>query len=619
MSSEEIVSLLIEARDAYYNSLVPIMNDEEFDALEDDLRSIEPDNPYFSKVGMQETAQSNPNEKQKIKHIIPMLSMQKAKTVEEVNNWIAKIKIVDLKFCIQPKIDGLSASCCYEKGKLLYVATRGDGLTGSNISHVAEFMKDIKPAIKFSNERIEIRGELYLPKNTEYNTEGRPLRNNCVGIINRKDNRDDLHYVRFAVYQISGMNQIFSEHDKILFLKNNGFNAVDSYKADTTEDINKYYNKYMNNLRSEWEYETDGLIITLDDNRLFSEVDNMWVVDHHHHYAIALKPPSERRTTKLLDIAWQISRQGNAVPVALFEPVIIGGAKIERATLNNFENVEKLNLHRGDSLIVERANDVIPFVRGKAADSTGNDLFANLVINDCPSCKTALVRSGVHLKCVNPDCPEKNIQQILYWVRESGVENVAEATIRLLYTKGLLKNIGSLYTIDENDLKNLEGFAEKKTANYLREIKNSRKMSVQDFIAKLGIPLVQKKSIAKLGIITLDDFINFSNTDYVIGKNIVEWKSDPDNMNLFKDLTAIMELFSEDTSSKDKVCMTGKGPKDRKSLISDIESSGYVFSETVTADVKILLTDDVLSKSSKIVKARKLGITIISYEDFFKN
>lgn len=612
MNTDEIVRLLTEARDAYYNSDAPVMSDAEFDELEEKLRSIDPENPYFSSVGLP-SAQGA-----KITHATPMLSMAKAKNMEEITSWIKKLAVpAGQAFVIEPKIDGLSATCMYKNGKLAYVATRGDGVTGQDITHIAEYVKDVRSTISFKGD-VEVRGELYLPRDTDFNTEGKPLRNSCVGLINRKENRGDLKHVRFAVYQLSGPDSPSNESERIALLKHEGFNAVTYSVTSGVEGIDEFFTEYTSRLRESWEYETDGLIVSVDDRGLFDEIDSRWVVDHHHHYAIALKPPAQSRETVLKEVIWQVSRQGNIIPVALFDPVVIGGAKLERATLNNYMNVRRLMVQRGDKLVVQRANDVIPFVQENLS-SHGRGTFSDeLIVKVCPSCGSEPVPSGVHIKCINQSCEEQIIQRIIYWVKSCDIENVAEATVRTLFKMGRIKNIRDLYHVKEKDFEGVEGFAQKKIDNFIKEINASRKMTARELLSRLGIPLVQKKSLAKMGIASVDDFLAFSDETYVIGRNIIEWKNDPSNMVMLNELLEVLEITAESGgSSRGKVCMTGSGPGKRNDLIKLIEEMGYEFSATVTRDLDILVCEDPAGKSSKLDNARKNNIKLMSYAEFF--
>ncbi|WP_187759746.1 BRCT domain-containing protein [Thiospirochaeta perfilievii] len=611
---EELYRVLLEAKDKYYNSDTPKMSDAQFDSYEDELRELNPNHEYFKIVGSEDVKLG------KIVHPEPMLSMGKAKTAEDANKWFKKLDLPGIEYCLQPKIDGLAATCKYNNGRLVYVATRGDGKIGQDISHIAKYVDDIKEGITFSLGEVEVRGELYLPKNTEYDTKGKALRNNCVGLINRKENRADLKYVRFVCYQISGDHNITLESKKIETLAKDGFNVVDFSVLKTGSDIGNYYKEYLKSKRVVWEYETDGIILTVNDNTKHQEIDSRWVVDHHHHYNLAIKPPSEGKETKLLGIDWQVSRQGSIIPVAMFEPIDIGGAKLERATLHNYDNVVSLKLKKGDILYVERANDVIPYVKENRSNiNREEDFLSNLIPKNCPSCGEDLDRNGVHIKCNNTDCKEILIQQIIYWVKESDIDGVAEGTLRALYKEGKVKHIKDLYHLKYEDLFGLEGFGDKKINGFINGVKNSKTVTAIKLLSRLGIPLVQEKALMKLNIKSIDDFLVFNDETFVTGQNIVKWKKDRVNLTFLEELIESLDIIkTEDVESRGFICMTGKGPKSRKEIIEIIESKGWSFSSTISKDVDILLCEDPEGSSSKLIKAKKLGIKLLSYSDFIE-
>ena len=617
LNEQEIVSLLMEAREAYYNTDTPLLADAEFDRLEEELRTLNPGHKYFGSVGVQADSSG------KITHVEPMLSMGKAKTPQDVYKWLDKLAMPkDSRWTIQPKIDGLSAACYYSGGRLQYVATRGDGAVGQDVTSVSEYIDDIPLTISETEHDIEVRGELYLPKDTPYDTGGRPLRNNCVGLINRKENREDLKYVRFVCYQVARWKPSDSESGIIDWLAEKGFHTVEYFHPRSRQDVEKIYNEYLESRRDAWLYETDGLIMTVDDNRLHAEIDSRWVVDHHHHYAIAIKPPAAFKKTKLTGVEWQVSRQGALVPVALFEPVELGGATLARASLHNHAFVHSMALRLGDEILIERANDVIPYVRenlsakGREGDEFSSDLAPEL----CPVCGSPAVEDGVHLKCSNVDCPERRIQTILYWVKESGMEQVAEATIRQLYEKGLVLRVSDLYRVRREDLMGLEGFGDKKINNFLEQIDRVRTLSAPALISRLGIPLVQQKTLKKLGIRSMDDFTSFEDGSYVTGQNIIAWKSLESNKAFLADLLSVVHVEDiQESESLGQVCMTGKGPLGRKELQKLIEERGYEFSSSVTKSTTILLCEDPEGTSSKLQKARKNGINLMSYEEFLKD
>ncbi|MDF1568504.1 MAG: BRCT domain-containing protein [Spirochaetaceae bacterium] len=638
-TADDIAARLWEAREAYYNSDTPLMSDVEFDELEDSLRDINPKHPYFSTIGI-----TDPNVPagEKIRHRVPMLSMGKAKTLDEAEKWLRRLDLpVGSILTVQPKIDGLSASLFYQDGRLKYVATRGDGEQGQDISHVAPYIQDIPEVLSYSADPVEIRGELHLPKDTDYDTGGRPLRNNCVGLINRKDDRADLHYVRFLAYQIvwpesghlssgalSADSRLASEAGKIDILSDNGFYTFDVWRlggesASTEtlmERLEEIYVDYIDSLRSKWNFETDGLILLVDDNRLHDDIDNRWVVDHHHHYALAFKPPSEAAKTALKDVIWQVSRQGNLTPVARFEPVRLGGATLERASLHNAQNVRRLRLAPGDEILVERANDVIPYVRDNLSSSVRGENFKDesLWPQHCPSCGEEPVERGVNIACPNPLCRDRVLQSILFWVRQADIGQVAMRTLEALYDAGKLRTIPDLYRLTAADFDDLEGFGEKKIANILDQTAASRSMSAVDLISRLGIPMVQKKSLSRLGISTMADFKEFHDDSYVIGRRIVEWKEEPGNMEFLDALLDVIEI--RETSSgmerRGVVCLTGKAPLPRKALTASLEAKGWSVAGAVTKDTVKVVCDDPAGSSTKLKKARDAGIDIVTYQEF---
>lgn len=610
---KELIAQLKEAKKSYYGSGDSSLTDQEFDALEEELRQLVPDHLYFQTVGARVQAE-------KIIHKVPMLSADKCKNLAELQKWLNRLALPpETEFLIEPKIDGLSATCVYEQGKLMYVATRGDGKVGQDVRHIVRYIKSIPKTLP-QPLSIEVRGELYLPQDTAFDTKGKPLRNNCVGLINRKEEQEDLQYVHFTAYQVLGDGHS-QESQAVSSLKHLGFDIVPLKVVQTFEDIEDYYLHYLEELRYAWSYETDGLIIIVNDRSLHAQLDARWVVDHHHHYLIAFKPPANSKETQLKSVEWQISRQGNLIPVAIFEPIELGGATLERATLHNADNVRKLSLAIGDTLLIERANDVIPYVKTNLSHHEKRTLGASLIPTVCWSCGSSLEPLGVHIHCPQRLCPERQIEKVLYWVNCCQMENIAAATVRQMFEKKLLQNVVDLYHISEQDLSTLEGFAEKKIQNFLREIEKSRTMSIIEFVGRLGIPLVQEKALLKLGIYSLDDFWNFQDEKYVIGRNLVTWREDPDNRALVEELIKALHISNVQPVIKNEqqfICCTGSAAMSRTDLAHLLATMGYVMSETVTKQTHLLLCESLDSGSSKLAKAKKLGIPVQTYQAFFQ-
>lgn len=241
-----------------------------------------------------------------------------------------------------------------------------------------------------------------------------------------------------------------------------------------------------------------------------------------------------------------------------------------------------------------------------------------LIPKHCPSCNSLLKVEGIHLVCKNPECKEQKILQILHWVTTRGMEFFSESSIRALYESRKIKNICDLYKLTESNFIGLEGFGTKKINNALDQIENTKEMTIGQFCDAIGIDLVGEKAIKKLGITTTEQFLSFDDTTYVVGKNIVHYiKNNKDFITELLSLVKIKKVEKVSDSAKN-VAMTGSGPKKRDELIKDIEAKGDVFSDSVNKNTHILLCEDPNSGSSKLTKAEKLGIKIMSYGEYFK-
>lgn len=606
---EQIVEQLIQAKDSYYAG-EPVMSDSEFDHLEDQLRAEDPNNAYFTRVGSQQA-------KGKIRHVEPMLSLDKDKTPDGVKDWLRKINCENEQLVCMPKIDGLSGSVVYDRGNLIYIATRGDGKQGQDITHIAKFLNI--PASVHTKERFEVRGEIYLRKDTSIpNPDNKSLRNLAAGLVNplRKDqNPKVMNELRFVAYNSIGY--VESLASKLQHLEDFDFDVVD-YEVVTINDIQKLYDEYLSYGREEMQYETDGLVFTVNNTELHEEIDSKYTISHHHYSSFALKPPSDEKETTLIGINWSVSKYGWITPVAWFDSIDIGGASVSNATLNNYKNVEKLNLHKGDTILICRSGDVIPFFKRKVKSSSNTD---PLIPNLCPNCGSPLEKEGVHLVCRNVDCTEKHIQIISSWVEKRKMKNVSEETVRLLYNNGIIKCILDLYAIPNMPIKALtavRGLGDSKVENLISEIKKSRSMTVVQFMAALSIPSIGERAAVKLGIKTVNDFMEFKNDHSVAGKKLIGYLIG--HRQELQDLLKVLDVRDCEslTSNLKLVCMTGTGPRKRGDLELELQTMGYQAIDDVKAGIGALICDNIEGTSGKLKKARKLGIKIIKYEDFFK-
>lgn len=350
---EEIVGLLIEAADAYYNSDETVLSDKEYDDLVDELRAINPTNGFFSVVGFKSRYG------QTVSHIYPMRSMQKCNTYDELAKYATKIP-ESTQWMWEHKIDGGSITLKYNGRKFIQGATRGDGSAGQDVTHTLAYVPNLPKTILYHGE-VEIRGEVILPKDTKYDTKGKPLRNSANGLVARKTADMDCANLRFIAYNVICPGMKFTkESDKLDFLTSQGFETTPFGVVTKVEDLQKIYLEYHNRIRSQLPYEIDGLIIMPNDIALQEKYEDG--DPKHPAWAIAYKFPNEERETKLLDIEWNVSRLGTVVPVAILEPVNVGGRIVTKTSLSNYENVLRMKLEIGDRITVEVANDVIPYL-----------------------------------------------------------------------------------------------------------------------------------------------------------------------------------------------------------------------------------------------------------------
>lgn len=626
MDIEKTVKLLTEAKRSYYNEGESIMTDAEYDRLEDALHKADPDNTFFKVVGAAPVL----NTSGKIKHKVPMLSMHKAKSVVDVESWLKSIKGEhDTELIVEPKIDGLSASIVYEDNKLSYIATRGDGTEGQNITYIAPSIDIPRTITGYENLRVEIRGELCIFKTTKiHNPDNKPLRNIVAGLVNRKAVTPELKAVSFVAYGLAMDTDeieavLTTEESKLKTLNSLGFRVIDYATLNSIYALPFVYEQYLNEKRESWEYETDGLIIAINNCELHEKINKGRSLEHHNHYNIALKPPSVGVITTFKEIEWQVSRHGEVIPVAIFEPVNILGSSIQRASLSNAGIVNDLNLKVGDQIEVVKANDVIPQVtRNISAEEDGRESAPSLAPSVCPSCGKPLHLSlnKIHL---NHDtdanknaCPDVIVKNITYWLRSCGVEGVNDPTIWTLYNDSKIKSITDLYTITSDALESSIGKV--KGASLYKQIQSIKSMGIYKFVNALSIPSIGEKAVKKLGITSLSKLLNFSSDGSAIGEAVELFVGlNRDFIKLVCQYVTVTDAIPEKVGLR-KVCMTGSGPKSRTELIKEIEAKGYEFSDTVNKETNILICEDVNGTSSKLQKARKMGIELISYTEFFK-
>ena len=546
------------------------------------------------------------------------------------------------------KIDGLAMTLVYDKGKLVYGATRGDGNVGEDVTNNLLTISSIPTTIK-DERNIEIRGEVYMPKkslellNEERKQTGEQLfanaRNAAAGSIRQLDPKITARRKlnAFWYYFVNANECGFTLHsDSLNYIKSLGFRVNEERrKVNGIEEVLEYVKEYTEK-RPSLDYDIDGLVIKVDDIRLYNEIGYTMKTPK---WAIAYKFPPEEVYTKLHDILITVGRTGRVTPNAILEPVRVAGSMIARATLNNEDFINALDVRIGDYVKLHKAGDVIPeVVRVVKERRTGEEIPFRMITH-CPICGTKLEKreEEVAYYCPNPHCDARNIEGLIHFSSRDtmNIDGFGESIVEDFYNMGYLKSIPDFYKLYQHkqDLKELEGFGEKSIQNLLDSIENSKKNSLEKLLFALGIRHVGKK-VAKIlasHFEAMDDLMNASIEDIasiptigdIIANAVYYYFQDDKNKKMIEELKEVnvnMKFMAEKLNSDDNFndktfVLTGtlsKLTRDQASL--EIENRGGKVTNSVTKKTNVVIVGE--NPGSKYQKARDLEIEIWTEEEF---
>jgi DNA ligase (NAD+) len=624
--------LLLQSKN-YYNGIESKTNidDQEYDKLVEELRKIDPDNKYFTKIGIKEI---NNNKLKEIPHNPPMMSADKVKgnNFENVVKWCKNVLSIIGKYkidwYIEPKLDGNSIELKYVKGILESASSRGDGKIGLEIP--IERLNNIPLTIKNSNIELYIRGEAIISK--KYKLKGKidkntPLRNLCAGILKRKEfDKTKDNFIDFIAYQIEPFNKYRNDSEVIKKLREYGFRTVPLYTFNNFKSIEYFYDKYLKELRDKYEYESDGLMLIVSDTNDKIVLDRSKLLNHHHHYNIAIKPSEEQEWTRIINVEWKVGKTRKITPTGILEPVKIGDAIYERVTLNNIKTIKDMNLCIGDKVLIRRSNDVIPTLVKNEYDT--NDKNRNIIdIKTCPSCgsKIVLDKSKTNYYCENINCLGQTLSIWLNWFKCCNIKNLSEKMLIkfLEYTK--FQDLWRIYAISDILCETIFSNALKVNMNtpnmkeFMSSFKQSRYITELQMIAYYGIPGIGIKTLNKYNINNYKDLLKykkFNNNYSEAEKRICEFLNEGDNLdNLNRLYESLKPTFTSSNNKKKdintiKFCISGEFDKSRKDIIKEIEDLlNWKYENTVTKDLNVLITTT-NNNSSKVKLAKKLNKTI---------
>ncbi len=645
---EEVERLrnLIRKYDYYYYVLNnPLVSDAEYDELKRRLTELErkypelitPDSPT-QRVGAPPRKEF-PN----VKHSLPMLSLDDARNEEEIREFYERIlRLVggEVDFCIEPKFDGTSLELVYERGVLVRAITRGDGITGEDVTPNAKTIRSI-PLRLFEDISIEIRGEVVISKenfrklNESLIDRGeRPFanpRNAAAGSLMQLDSKITASRPLDFIVWGFGMSEVeFKTQSEFLKkTKDLGFKSPEPFTTRDINEILKIYREWENK-RDSYEYELDGLVIKVNDVKLW---DKLGYTAKSPRWAFAAKFKPRERTTKLLNVVWQVGRTGIITPVAELKPVEIGGVIVSRATLHNVDIVKKLGVRIGDTVIVSRAGDVIPQIIKPIEEARTGEEEDIQIPDHCPVCGGEVALEGPYLKCLNLSCPAKLAASIRHLAKREAfdIEGLGEKTSKLLVSRNIVKDISDIFKLRKEDLIHLPGFSDISAEQLILAINRAKRITLERFLYALGIPGVGEVTAKLLArhFKNLDDLMNVGRFELLRIKGI-----GPETANaiekFFKDsrnresIKKMLEYGVEIISEKVEGPLSGKvfvftGELDccpRSVAKKMVEELGGQTADNVSRRVHYLVVGK--KPGSKLQKAQKLGITIIDEKEFLR-
>ena len=643
---EELRKTLRYHSDRYYNDDAPEIEDYEYDMMMRELKELEekypeydaPDSPTKKVGGVAD------NSFESVAHSVRMESLQDAFSKDELREFSNRVEdtVSDVNYVVEPKIDGLSVSLEYRDGVFLRGSTRGNGDVGEDVSGNLRVIHNIPLKLNKSIPYIEVRGEVYMPKKSFERVVDRQIingekpfknpRNAAAGSLRQKDSSvtasRGLDIFVFNIQQIEGV-ELNSHKESLDFIKELGFNTIPTYKkVDNIEDAIAEIDR-IGEARGSLEYDIDGAVIKVDD---FSKRDILGSTAKYPKWAIAFKYPPEEKQTKLLDIEIAVGRTGVLTPTAILESVHLAGTTVSRATLHNQDFINEKGIAIGDVVTVRKAGDIIPEVLC-VNEHNSNSVFKFPDV--CPSCGEKVYRDEdeAAIRCINPECPAQLLRNLIHFCSRDAmdIEGLGPAIIETFVNEGMIAKTYDIYNLDFNKILSLEGFKETSANNIINSVNNSKNNDLSKLIFALGIRHIGAKAgklladyfkdIDLVMNASVDDILQIDGFGKIMAESVVEFFSSDSTKELITKLKeAGVNMKStnvvEDTRfSGMTFVLTGTLPSLKRTEASKIiESFGGKTSSSVSKKTTYVLAGE--EAGSKLDKANKLGVQVISEEEF---
>ncbi|MFA8299059.1 MAG: NAD-dependent DNA ligase LigA [Hyphomicrobiales bacterium] len=664
----ELVSIIEKHNYKYYVLSQPEISDYDFDMLLEELIRLEKDYPEFISPNSptQKVGGDISKEFQQVEHLFPMLSLGNTYSEEEIREFDKRTKKLlhnDPEYVCELKYDGVSISITYENGKFVKAVTRGDGTKGDDVTQNVKTIKVLPHLLHGDNipELLEIRGEIYYPHNGFNKLNEERIKNGEAPFANPRNAASgtvktlDSSIVAkrplscFIYYLMSHEDSFISHYEKLESLKSWGLPVSNDIKVCKAIDEVLQYIQDWDTKRQQLPYDIDGIVIKVNASK---DQLALGMTAKSPRWAIAYKFKAERVKTKLLSISYQVGRTGAITPVANLEAVQLAGTTVKRASLHNADIIDQLNLHIGDSVYVEKGGEIIPKIVGIAIEDREADSNVVNFISHCPECNTVLVRKegeAAHY-CPNEDgCPPQIKGKLEHFISRNAlnIDSLGEGKIEMLFDNNLVRTPSDLYLLTYDSLIGLEktfkaeegkkerkvSFKDKTVKNILQGIQNSKEVPFERVLFGLGIRHIGRtvakklaknfKTIDQLLIADHESLITIDEIGDKIANSLIEWSTKEEHKKLINDLKPYLQFEMEESdtvaaSSKlqDKgFVISGKFELARDAIKNEIEINGGRNLSSISSKTDYLLAGEKIGPS-KLAKAEKLGIKIISYEEY---
>jgi DNA ligase (NAD+) len=636
----------------YYEETAPSIGDREYDTLYRELVELEQKFPQFASEGSPTRRVGGTPLKQfaPVTHRVPMLSLDNTYSIAELMEFYARISRLlpseRIPVVIEPKVDGVAVSLLYEKGELRYAATRGDGTTGDNITQNVQTIRSVPRRLKGNVPAVlEVRGEVYMEKkgfaklNADRAEQGLPQfanpRNAAAGSLKQLDPalvaKRPLGVVFYGTGAIDGV-KLEKHSDLFALLKKFGLPHSERIWTATSADTIENAIHELDKVRHDFAYQTDGAVIKVDS---FAQRERLGFTSKAPRWAIAFKYEAERVETKLHDILIQVGRTGVLTPVAALEPVVVSGSTVSRATLHNEEEVARKDVRIGDTVVIEKAGEVIPAVVSVRTDLRDGSEKKFRMPQKCPECGSRVVKDPeqVAIRCLNAQCPAQVRRRIGHFASRGAmdIEGLGEKMVTSLVKAGLVHDVSDIYQLDSEKISRIERTGEKSIRNLLEAIESSKTRPLWRLIFALGILHVGETSSRELAAhfgsidalmkASADELQRIPDVGEVVGASIHHFFQEPHNRELIARLQKFgVSLTVEPRPQKDSAIagstwvITGTLSQPRDEIAELILSRGGKVSGSVSKKTTYLLAGE--EAGSKLKKAKKLGVKILDEEEF---